>query len=291
VSVIVPSDRGAATLQVNAPAVQATSAQTTVPSASCTPTAASDSQVPAIDGRRSVALVPSTGEVIAGGPGAMVSTPKFRSTDGEPRLPAGSDGTATIRCAPSLSEFEVQLNAPATHAAVQLTCAPSRIVTVDGSSHVPLTTGVRSSSRLPSVGTVMVTPAGGAVSIVNVRLADGGLVLPARSICVAAMVWRPSPSGADEQTNNEAEQIVVQSGIDPSLTVTVAPVSQLPFNAGVASAISAPEAGATMFGAAGAMASTVNVRDGDGGPRLSAASSWLAVSVCTPEFNTLDVQV
>jgi hypothetical protein len=155
---------------------------------------------------------------------------------------------------------------------------PSRTVIVSPGVPVPVTVGVLSLVVLLGVGLVTLGAVGGVVSILKLRAALAGPVLPARSVCVAVMACAPLLSGllGVQLQLPPASAVAVQIVVVPSFTTTVALGSAVPTIAGVVVLlISAPALGWVMAGAAGAVVSTVNGND-VAGPVLPAASRAVA---------------
>ncbi|NJM42243.1 MAG: hypothetical protein HC853_16630 [Anaerolineae bacterium] len=153
-------------------------------------------------------------------------------------LPAGSVVVVASVCGPLLNGVVVQLQLPLVSAtAVQSTGppTPSRTVTVLPGSAVPVTVGVLSLVVLLSVGLVTAGAAGAVVSIVKLRGALAGPVLPALSVWVAVMACAPLLSGVlgVQLQLPPASAVAVQSVVEPSFTVTVAFGSAVPTIAGV----------------------------------------------------------
>jgi len=121
---------------------------------------------------------------------------------------------------------------------------------------------------------------GALVSTVNASGLEAALSLPVASLAVAATECAPSAS-AGEATHVHCEPAsvtAVQTVTDPSRTITWLPASAVPSSVGVALARNAPDAGAVNAGAAGAVASTVNMVGADAGPTLPKSSTAVAVT-------------
>ena len=165
------------------------------------------------------------------------------------------------------------------HVVLQSTVVPSRTVTVEPASQVPLMSGVLSWTVLPCAGPSIVGAAGADVSTINMSVAsaDG---LPPLSVCDAVIVCAPSGRVVDVHVKVPvALQVAVHNVVVPWRTVTVAPASHVPVMSGVLSLVLLPMTGAVIVGAAGAAVSTVKVFGCDGSETLPAASVWVAVSV------------
>ena len=142
---------------------------------------------------------------------------------------------------------------------------------------------------LPSAGVTTFGATGATVSTVKLLGVPAGPVLPAGSVAEAVTVCGPSPSavvGAQDQLPL-ASAIAVQSGVPPSLTVTVLPGSAVPPMAGVLSLVWVT--GVVIVGPAGAALSTLKLRVA-AGPVLPAGSVAVASTVCRPSAKVGVVQ-
>src|SRR5262245_21129522 len=109
--------------------------------------------------------------------------------------------------------------------------------------------GVASLVAEPPAGDVMAGGAGIASWTVNVTGSPAGEVLPAGSVCVAAIVCGPSANADDVQDQAPSSSTVaVHSTVESDRTVTVAPGSPVPEMVGAASWVVEPPAGAVMAG-------------------------------------------
>ncbi len=93
----------------------------------------------------------------------------------------------------------------------------------------------------------------------------GGLVLPAGSVAVTASACGPSLSGVVgvQLQLPLPSATAVQTGLPPSVTLTVLPGSAVPLSVGVLSPVVLPAVGEITVGAAGAVLSTVKLRVGE----------------------------
>jgi hypothetical protein len=293
VAVIVcePSANGAVGVQVHEPSACTVAVQTLVPP-SVTVTVLPGSPVPVTGGVGLLMVDPSAGPVITGAVGAVVSTVNLSGAEAGLTLPAASVWVAVTVCEPSLNGVAGRHDhePSAATVAVHTVVPPSTTVTVWPGIPVPAIVGVLSLVLDPLVGAVITGAPGTAVMIVKVSGAETGEVLPARSVCVAVIVWEPSLNGVLGVQDHEpsAATVAVHTVVPPSTTVTVAPGSPVPLMVGVLSFVAEPPAGPVITGAAGADVSTVNVSDADAGEVFPAASCCVAVIVCEPSANGVD---
>src|SRR5580765_6432090 len=287
VSVVSPCGSGVVGVTDQVPPAPTVVVPMVAPVPSLTVTVAPGSPVPLMVGVVSLVDEPSTGAVITGAAGAVVSTVKLTGADGGETFPAGSVWVAVSVVVPCGSGVVGVTNhvPPASTVAVPMVApVPSVTVTVAPGSPVPVIVGVVSLVDDPSVGAVMTGAAGAVVSIVKVTGAETGETLPAGSAWVAVTVTAPSASGVIGVSYHAPPRptVAVPIGVPPALTVTVAPGSPVPVMVGVLSVRVDPSVGAVMTGAVGALVSTVMVTGAEGGETFPAGSVWVAIRVVSP---------
>jgi len=154
--------------------------------------------------------------------------------------------------------------------ALQSSALASRTSTVAPLSQPPETTTTAAANTSPSIGVVTAGAAGASVSRTKATSAESGLMLNAASIWRAMKTWAPSASAIGLQVKAPLAQYPEQIPVEPSNTATVAPVSQAPTTAAVASLMTEPGAGRVIDGASGASVSTTNGSGTESAPRLPA---------------------
>src|SRR5580765_226412 len=288
VSVVVPCGSGVVGVTDQVPPAPTVVVPMVAPVPSLTVTVAPGSPVPLMVGVVSLVDEPSTGAVMTGAAGAVVSTVKVTGAEGGETFPAGSVWVAVsvvVPCGSGVVGVTDHVPPASTVAVPMVAPVPSVTVTVAPGSPVPVIVGVVSLVDDPSVGAVITGAAGAVVATVKVTGAETGETLPAGSAWVAVTVTAPSASGVVGVSDHVPPSATVAVPIvapPAAVTVTVAPGSPVPPMVGVLSFVDDPSAGAVITGAVGALVSTVKVTGADGGETFPAGSGWVAVSVVVP---------